>query len=127
MIRLHITSHSWHVVGVVLPLILVVLIGVGVWRALSTQQESGRPAPQMPTLKALPTRGRKVAKRIAIVAASWAAVTGVASFIDISIALFTGMVVIVVGAVWVFRTADPMQIDMDELDRELMKLLEDET
>ena len=112
--------------GVVLPLILVVLIGVGVWRALSTQQESGQPRPQMPTLKALPTKGRKVAKRIAIVAASWAAVTGVASFIDISIALFTGMVVIVVGAVWVFRTADPMQIDMDELDRELMKLLEDE-
>jgi hypothetical protein len=114
-------------VGVVLPLILVILIGVGVWRALSMQQESGQPAPQMPTLKTLPSKGRKVAKRIAIVAATWAAVTGAVSFVDISIALFSGMVVIVAGAVWVFRTADPMQIDMDELDRELMKLLEDES
>ncbi len=112
---------------VVLPLILVVLIGVGVWRALSMQHESGQPRPQMPTLKALPTKGRKVAKRIAVVAIIWAAVTGVVSFIDISVALFSGMAVIVIGAVWVFRTADPMQIDMDELDRELMKLLEDES
>ncbi len=91
------------------------------------QQQTGQPRPQMPKLKALPTRGRKVAKRIGIVAATWAAVTLAASFIDISIALFTGMAVIVAGAVWVFRTADPMQIDMDELDRELMKLLEDES
>jgi hypothetical protein len=113
--------------GVALPLILVILIAVGVWRALSLQQEAGRPRPQMPTLKPLPTRGRKVAKRIGIVAATWAVVTGVVSFIDISIALFTGMAVIVAGAVWVFRTADPMQIDMDEFDRELMKLLEDES
>jgi hypothetical protein len=75
----------------------------------------------------MPTRGRKVAKRIVIVAVTWAAVTGAVSFIDISIALFSGMAVIVAGAIWVFRTADPMQIDMDELDRELMKLLEDET
>jgi hypothetical protein len=114
-------------VGVALPLILVILIGVGVWRALSMQQEAGQPRPQMPKMKPLPTKGRKVARRIGIVAVTWAIVTGAASFIDISIALFTGMFVIVAGAVWVFRTADPMQIDMDELDRELMKLLEDES
>jgi hypothetical protein len=110
---------------IVLPLILVVLIGVGVWRAISIREEAGRPI-QRPTFKPLPTRGRKVAKRIAIVAVAWAAVTGSVAFYRIDLGVFAGMAVIIIGAVWVFRTADPMQIDMDELDRELMKLLEDE-
>lgn len=114
-----------------LPLILVILVGIGVWRSLSSYQAAegvgGRPRFERPNIGALPTRGRKVAKRIAIVAIAWAAVTGSVSFYRIDWGLFAGMGVIVIGAVWVFRTADPMQIDMDELDRELMRLLEDES
>lgn len=110
----------------VLPLILVVLIGVGVWRAISMREQAGRPI-HRPTFKPLPTRGRKVARRIAIVAVTWAAVTGSVAFYRIDLGLFAGMAVIIIGAAWVFRTADPMQIDMDELDRELMKLLEEDS
>lgn len=126
MNRLHISRNPWQVVFV-LPLILVAIIGYAVWRAVGQQGSDRSFTVNRPTMGAMPTRGRKVVKRIALVVIAWAAVTGVVSFVDISIAIFSGVAVVAIGAVWVFRTADPMQIDMDELDRELMKLLEDET
>ncbi len=72
-------------------------------------------------------RNKRIAKRLGIVVAAWAAVTGLVAFYRIDLALFAGMIVVVVGAIWIWKTADPMRIDMDELDRELMRLLEDET
>ena len=73
------------------------------------------------------TRSRRIAKRVGIVVGAWIGVTGSVAFYRIDWALFAGMVVVVAGAIWIWKTADPMRIDMDELDRELMRLLEDET
>ena len=72
-------------------------------------------------------RGKRIAQRVGIVVAAWVAVTGLVAFYRIDLALFAGMIVVVTGAIWIWKTADPMRIDMDELDRELMQLLEDES
>ena len=71
-------------------------------------------------------RSKRVAKRVAIVVAAWITVTGLVAFWRIDLALFVGMIVVIAGGIWIWKTADPMRIDMDELDKALMKLLEDE-
>lgn len=111
------------------PLLIAVVIGIGVWRSMQLYRRDPEaikkyaPGPDMFQQSA---RSKRIAKRVAIVVGAWIVVTGLVAFFWIDLALFAGMLVVVVGGIWIWKTADPMRIDMDELDKALMKLLEDE-
>ncbi|MDH4306526.1 MAG: hypothetical protein OEX04_03525 [Acidimicrobiia bacterium] len=108
-----------------IPLLVAVVV---VFLVMGVLQRNGRGVqPSRPDLPSLGTRGRKIAKRIVVVASAWIGVTAGVSFFDISWGVIAGVVTVLIGAFWVWKTADPMQIDMDDLDRELMQLLEDES
>jgi hypothetical protein len=113
----------------VLPLLIAVVMGIGVWRSMQLYRRDPeaikRYAPSRPSMMQN-ARSKRIAKRVALVVAAWIAVTGLVAFYRIDLALFAGMIVIVAGGIWIWKTADPMRIDMDELDKALMKLLEEE-
>jgi hypothetical protein len=112
----------------VIPVIIAAILAVGLWRSMQMfRRETGAQPLDASAIVPRTPKSKRVAKRIGIVVATWIVVTGLVAFYRIDWALFAGMIVVVGGAVWIWKTADPMRIDMDELDRELMQLLEDES
>jgi hypothetical protein len=105
---------------------LLVLALFGLWRSIAMFRRVVGNRPLAPATISMRSRTRTLIKRSVITVIVWAAVTGLVSLFRIDLALWAGAAVIAAGFVWIVKSADPLKIDMADLDREFMELLADE-